>query len=183
MIGWGKQDGKKRFKCRNCNKVFYWTNKGASKNQKLKLFKKWVIGKATLNELANETGKSISTLQRIFKIFMDYPPLPKPAPNGNCHLTIDGTHFKNNFCVLVYYDNRPKKRQYFRVVDQECWYNYMTDLEYLKQVGLNVVSITSDGQKGLIKAVKDVFPEATHQRCIIHIQRMALIYFNQIPEN
>lgn len=133
-------------------------------------------------ELANETGKSISTLQRIFKSFMGYPPLPKPRPNNNCHLTIDGTHFRNNFCVLVYYDSGLKKKQYFRVVDQECWYNYMTDLEYLKQVELNVVSITSDGQKGLIKAVKDVFPKAIHQRCIIHIQRMALIYLTRNPK-
>lgn len=74
-IKWGFQDGKKRFRCKNCNKVFYWTNTGSSKNQKLKLFKKWVVGKATLNELAHEIGKSISTLQRIFKNFMDYPPL------------------------------------------------------------------------------------------------------------
>ena len=159
-IKWGFQGGKKRFRCKNCNKVFYWTNAGSSKNQKLKLFKKWIAGKATLNELARETGKSARTLQRIFKNFMDYPPLPRPEPNSNCHLTIDGTYFKNNFCVLVYYDSRIKKRQ----------------------VGLNIISITSDGQKGLIKAVRDVFPQAIHQRCIIHIQRMSLIYLTRFPK-
>ena len=162
--------------------MFYWTNSGSSKNQKLKLFKKWIIGKATLNELTHETGKSVSTLQRIFKNFMDYPPLPKPVSNIDCHLTIDGTYFKNNFCVLVYYDNQLKKRQYFRVVDQECWYNYMTDLEYLKQVGLNVTSVTSDGQRGLIKAVRDVFPCAIHQRCLVHVQRMSLAYLTRFPK-
>ena len=181
-IKWGVRNGKQRFKCCKCGKIFYWTNIGSSKNQKLKLFKKWVVGKATLKELSDETGKSISTLQRIFRVFMENPPLPKPEPNNNCHLTIDGTYFKNNFCVLVYYDSRINKRQYFRIVDRECWYNYMTDLEYLKQAGLNIVSITSDGQKGLIKAVRDVFPEAIHQRCVIHIQRMSLIYLTRFPK-
>ena len=113
---------------------------------------------------------------------MDYPPPSKPEPNNNCYLTIDGTYFKNNFCVLVYYDNQLKRRQYFRVVDRECWYNYMADLEYLKQVGLNIIGITSDGQKGLIKAVRDVFPGAIHQRCVIHIQRMSLAYLTRFPK-
>ncbi|MBI4812333.1 transposase [Candidatus Falkowbacteria bacterium] len=148
----------------------------------MKLFRKWIIGKRTLKELVKESGKSIDTLRILFKKFLDYPPLPRPEQNINCHLTIDGTHFRNNFCVLVYYDSRLKKRQYFRAADQECWYNYITDLEYLKQVGLNAVSITSDGQKGLIKAVRDVFPRAIHQRCIIHIQRMALVYLTRFPK-
>ena len=58
----------------------------------------------------------------------------------------------------------------------------MTDLEYLKQAGLNIISIASDGQKGLIKAVRDVFPWAIHQRRVIHIQRMALIYLTRFPK-
>lgn len=136
----------------------------------------------TLSELAIGSNKSARTLQRIFRNFMEYPPIPRPQPNNNCHLIIDGTHFKNNFCVLAYYDSGLKKQQYFRVVDQECWHNYITDLEYLKQVGLNVISITSDGQKGLKKAIRDVFPGAIHQRCIIHIQRMSLIYLTRNPK-
>jgi len=39
-------------------------------------------------------------------------------------------------------------------VERENHYNYLTDLEFLKQLGLTVVSITSDGQKGLIKAIR-----------------------------
>lgn len=182
VIKWGYQNNKQRYFCKECNKLFIWKNVGASKNQKLKLFRKWIIEKQTIKELSKKIGKSVDTLRIIFKKFLNYSPLPKPQPNSNCHLTIDGTHFKNNFCVLIYYDSQLKKRQYFRIVDRECWYNYMTDLEYLKQIGLKVVSITSDGQKGLIKAVKDVFPEAIHQRCIIHIQRMALIYLTRNPK-
>lgn len=67
-------------------------------------------------------------------------------------------------------------------MERENYYNYLTDLEFLKQLGLIVASITSDGQKGLIKAVREVFPDTIHQRCIIHIQRMSLAYLTRFPK-
>ncbi len=148
----------------------------------MKLFRKWIVGRRTLKELSKESKKSIKTLRIIFKDFLDNPPNPKIRPNPKCHLIIDGTYFKNNFCLLDYRDNDLKYLQYWRTVERENYYNYLTDLEFLKQVGLNAVSVTSDGQKGLIKAVSDVFPYAIHQRCIIHIQRMSLIYLTRNPK-
>lgn len=97
-------------------------------------------------------------------------------------MVIDGTHFKNNFCILNYLDSNLKRLQYYRTVERENYYNYLTDLEYLKQVGIIPFSITSDGQKGLLKAVKDVFPDVVHQRCVIHIQRMGLIFLTRNPK-
>ena len=47
---------------------------------------------------------------------------------------------------------------------------------------LNIISITSDGQKGLIKAIKQVLPNVIHQRCIVHIQRMSLVYLTRNPK-
>ena len=52
----------------------------------------------------------------------------------------------------------------------------------LKKTNLNIVSITSDGQRGLKKAISEVFPQVIHQRCIIHIQRMSLIYLTRYPK-
>ncbi len=67
-------------------------------------------------------------------------------------------------------------------MERENYYNYLTDLEFLKQLGLTVTSITSDGQKGLIKAINDVYPNVIHQRCIIHIQRSGLAYLTRNPK-
>lgn len=97
-------------------------------------------------------------------------------------MIIDGTYFKNNFCVLNYFDNDLKHLQFYRLVERENFFRYAIDLKLLKQSGLNIISITSDGQKGLIKAVKQVFPEITHQRCVIHIQRMSLTYLTRFPK-
>lgn len=121
-------------------------------------------------------------MQRLFKNYLNNPPKFKIKTNQDCHLIIDGTYFKNNFCVLNYLDNDLKHLQYFRIVERENYYNYLTDLEFLKQLGLTAASITSDGQKGLIKAINDVYPNAIHQRCVVHIQRMSLAYLTRFPK-
>jgi len=144
-------------------------------------FKKWIIGKRTLRELSDKSGKSISSLQRLFKNYLDNPPIPKIKPSNNCHLIIDGT-YASDFCVLNYLDNDLKYLQFYNIVERENYNNYVADLELLKQSGLNIVSITSDGQKGLIKAINRVFPDIVHQRCIIHIQRMSKIYLTRNPK-
>lgn len=135
-----------------------------------------------MQDLSNESNKSIRTLRRLFKNFLNELPATKTKPNYNCHLIIDGTYFKNNFCVLNYFDNDLKHLQFYRLVERENFFNYIADLELLKQSGINIVSITSDGQKGLIKAVKQVFSEVIHQRCVIHIQRMSLLYLTRFPK-
>ena len=120
-------------------------------------------------------------MQRLFKYFLDNPPIPKIKFNNNCHLIIDGT-YTSDFCILNYLDNDLKYLQHCSIVKWENSIEYIIDLELLKQSGLNIVSITSDGQKGLIKAIKQVSPNVIHQRCIIHIQRMSLIYLTRFPK-
>ncbi|MFC1612801.1 transposase [Patescibacteria group bacterium] len=93
----------------------------------------------------------------------------KIRQNNNCHLFIDGTYFTRKFCLLNYSDNDLKYLQLQTIVERENYDNYLTDLKLLKHSGLTIASITSDGQKGLIKAITEVFPNVIHQRCIIHI--------------
>ena len=83
---------------------------------------------------------------------------------------------------MDYFDNDLDYLQFYNIVKRENYINYVLDLKLLKQSGLNIVSITSDGQKGLIKAINRVFPNVIHQRCVIHIQRMSLIYLTRFPK-
>lgn len=84
--------------------------------------------------------------------------------------------------MVNYLDNDWKHLQFYSLTDRENFESFLIDLHYLKTAGLQVSSITSDGKKGLIKAVKQVFPQAIHQRCIIHIQRMSLNYLTRFPK-
>lgn len=120
-------------------------------------------------------------MQRLFLKFLKDSPSYKIKKNNNCHLVIDGTNYGED-CILNYLDNDLKYLQYSNIVKRENYDNYVADLKLLTRSGLNPVSITSDGQKGLIKAINEVFPNIIHQRCLIHIQRMSKIYLTRNPQ-
>lgn len=124
----------------------------------------------------------MDALRKLFKHFLSIPPPLPIQPNKNCRLIIDGTYFKDDFCLLVYDDCLNKKIIYQRIVLRENYFVYKRDLEHLKNQGIKLISVTSDGQKGLIKGLKEVFPDCIHQRCIVHIQRMSLIYLTRNPK-
>lgn len=94
---------------------------------------------------------------------------------------IDGTYF-GDICLINYFDNDLKHLQYFEVVKDENYLDFRMGLELLKEAGLNIKSITSDGDKGLIMAINEVFPGIAHQRCVIHVQRMGLAYLTRFPK-
>lgn len=134
-----------------------------------------------IKDIAREKKCSVSTIQRLFKEYLNKPVIPQIKTNKNCHLMVDGTYFKD-FCQLNYFDNDLKYLQYFDIVSGENYIDYKLGLLALKKAGLNVVSITCDGHKSLLNAIKDVFPGVTIQRCVVHIIRMSIIYLRQRPK-
>ncbi|MBU1916017.1 transposase [Patescibacteria group bacterium] len=48
---------------------------------------------------------------------------------------------------------------------------WRTFLLRLRSRGANPEFVVSDGQKGLLKAVREVFPVAVTQRCAVHVHR------------
>jgi hypothetical protein len=181
IIKWGFQSGRQRYKCQRCNQLFVWKNKGKSLSKQKIWFKKWILGRATLNDIAKEKKCSVSTIQRLFKKYLDNPPVPRVRENDNCHLMIDGT-YSSDWCQLNYFDNDLKYLQYFDMVRYENYLDYRMGLEALKNTGLKVVSITCDGHKGLLNAISDVLPGVIVQRCVVHIVRMSIIYLRQRPK-
>ena len=124
---------------------------------------------------------SINTIHRLFDNYLDHPPTPRIRSNNNCHLMIDGT-YHSDFCILNYFDNDLKYLQYFEIVKEENCSNFEMGLRLMKAAGLNMASITSDGDRGLIMAINNVLPGILHQRCIVHVQRMGLAYLTRFPK-
>jgi len=135
----------------------------------------------TIEEIAERKRCSVSTVQRLFRGYLNNPPTPQIKPSDNCHLIIDGT-YHSDFCLLNYFDADLKHLQYYEIVKSENYRDFELGLKLLKTVGLNIVSITSDGEKELIMAINEVFPGIVHQRCVIHVQRMGLAYLTRFPK-
>lgn len=52
----------------------------------------------------------------------------------------------------------------------------------LKRSGIDIESVTADGKNAIKTALKRVYPRATFQRCLVHIQRYAETYITQKPK-
>jgi transposase-like protein len=71
--------------------------------------------------------------------------------------------------------------QLFRFSDAERYEEIKEDLANLLSLGLEIASITCDGHKATLKAIKKVMPTVIVQRCLVHLQRMALLWVTAHP--
>lgn len=123
---------------------------------------------------------SKDTLQRIFYHFLEQAPVTPIIHHDQVHLRVDATYFKR-FCVVCYQDDLLSYTQLFRFSDAERYEEVVEDLTNLLRLGLQIESITVDGHKATLKAIKKVMPNVIVQRCLVHIQRMSLLWLTANP--
>ena len=98
------------------------------------------------------------------------------------NLLIDGTYFRGDLCLILYRDNTIKFTQLYRLSTGEWYEELKEDLQNLIALGVQIESITCDGHKALLKAIKKVCKQVPVQRCVVHIQRMCRIWLTQHPQ-
>jgi len=183
VIRWGKRNGRQRFKCKSCELLFTWANKGVSQANEFIWFTKWVLGRRTFNDLVSESGYAKSTLQRLFKVYLSKPPQFIIRYKTGLRLIVDGTYFGRSLCLILYYDSAHRYALYFRYSTNEFYKELKEDLQILKSVGIEVLSVTCDGKKSIIRAVRKVYEKATLQRCTVHVQRNVRIWITRKPKS
>ena len=182
-VQWGKQQNKQRFKCKDCGILFTSKNSSVLISNKFIWFEKWVIGRRTIEQLVKESGYSEKTLRRLFANYLSKPPQLSFYPSEKVNLLIDGTYFANGVCLVLYRDVTIKFTQLYRFTDGEHYSEIKEDLENLLTLGVQIDSITSDGHKSILKAVKKAAPKAILQRCLVHIQRDCRIWLTKYPKS
>lgn len=182
VIRWGKQNGKQRFKCKNCS-IFFTRNRPSQKiDNRFIWFKKWVLERQTYKTLSRDSKLSIDTLQRTFYKLLNKAPKIKIKKGRPLNLRVDGTYFVN-FCLICYQDESTNYTQLVRFSDSENYEEIKEDLSNLIRLGLEIESITTDGHKSTLKAIKKVLPDVNAQRCLVHIQRMCLLWLTRYPKH
>lgn len=63
-----------------------------------------------------------------------------------------------------------------RFTDDEHFNEIKEDLDNLIKLGVHKESITTDGHKSILKAIKKSLPDVLAQRRLVHIQRMFLMW-------
>ena len=182
VIRWGTQLGKQRFKCKNCGILFTHNNRKQQLQNRFIWFKKWVLERQTFKTLSRDSNLSIDTLQRIFYTFLQQSPKVKIIKRSNVHLRMDATYFRQ-FCLLCYQDHDDGYTQLTRFSDGEHYSEIKEDLDNLIKLGVQIESITTDGHKSILKAIKKSVPDVLVQRCLVHIQRMCLLWLTRFPRH
>ena len=134
----------------------------------------------TYKTLQRDSGLSKDTLQKTFYDFLNRAPVTPIIHHDHIHLRVDATYFKK-FCVVCYQDDMISYTQLFRFSDGERYEEIKEDLFNLLNLGLKIESITCDGHKATLKAIRKVMPNIIVQRCLVHIQRMCLLWLTANP--
>jgi transposase-like protein len=141
-----------------------------------------VLERQVYKYLVRDSKLSQSKLQTLFKSFLKSAPTVTIKSKQNVHLLIDATYFPNKLCLVLYYDYDINYVQLYRNTDKEKFKEIKEDLENLKRLNVQVYSVTCDGHKAILKAIKQVYPNAIIQRCLVHIKRQVKTYISEQPK-
>ncbi len=179
MQKWGKDArGKVRFRCKFCNVSKTRKRSDLSQKYQFELFHKWLLGKQSLSEISQEYGVTIRTLNNWFAPFWNLEPTPKQTNIADKILIIDGKYVEQNACVLLAACSKKVASWHFS--QRENYSSWLTFLSSFKQIPFAVVC---DGQKGMIKAIKQRFPGVIIQRCQFHVIQYCTIKLTKNPES
>jgi hypothetical protein len=182
VIRWGKQGGKQRFKCKDCDILFTRNDAEQGLQNRFVWFRKWIMERQVYRYLVRDSGMSESSIQRLFKSFLSRAPEVAIKPKHRTHLLIDGSYFPNGLCLILYYDHDIRYVQLYRHTDEERFKEIYEDLLNIKKLGVEVYSITCDGHKSILKAIKKAYPDVIVQRCLVHIKRQVKNYLSTSPK-
>jgi len=141
-----------------------------------------VLERQTFKTLSRDSGLSIDTLQRTFYAFLTQAPTVKILKRPHVHLRLDATYFEQ-FCLLCYQDHQDGYTQLIRFTDGEHYREIKEDLDNLIKLGVQIESITTDGHKSMLRAIRKSLPDVPAQRCLIHIQGMCLLWLTRFPKH
>lgn len=146
-------------------------------------FERWILGKQSIVQLSRQSGYSERTLKRYFYKQLPTCPQWQIQRREKVNLLIDGTYFTNKVCLLLYRDNNIKMTILYRLTEREALRDLKEDLQNIKDIGIEIDSVTCDGAANIIKAVREVCPEAVLQRCTFHIAHQIQTWLTKNPKS
>ena len=180
---WGIREGVQRYKCRSCGALFSSRRKDISISNRFPWFKKWVLGKMSVEELSKASGYSCRQLHRWFDEYLESFPTWIIKTSEPIYLLIDGTYYSDGHCLIVYRAENLRRTLFYRFAKSEDDDEIASDLQNIRSMGYVIAGITTDGGDNIIRAVQYVYPDVPRQRCVVHVQRECLRWITQHPRS
>ena len=136
-----------------------------------------------IEEISERSGYSTRQLHRWFDDYLDSSPPWTKNTARPIHLLIDGTYYSDDHCLIVYRAENLTRTIFSRFSTREDDDEIASDLFSIRDLGYEVVGITTDGGDNIVRAVQYVFPDVPRQRCVVHVQRECLASITQRPRS
>jgi Transposase, Mutator family len=182
MQRWGTHpSGSIRWRCKDCGTNGVRRRKDNRQKRRLSLFVRWLTSKKSLVEVAAETKVSVQSLTKWFAPLWNTPPQPN-IPSSARVLVLDATSIAKRVCMLLIAGDADTARPVSWLdVPRECYDAWWVFLKDLSNHGVTPGYVVCDGQRGLLKAIREVWPRVKIQRCLIHVVRQASNWLTRNP--
>lgn len=175
MIKYGlTKAGTQRRRCNLCSKTSTRKRNDVSKNNTKKLKEGWLRGFKSLSDITKKKGVRRETLSRKFSSLSHKTKLNKlKILPKKLILILDGKNISKKDVLILSYEYLSDQPFAWLFGEKENFESWSLLLKRINK-DYDIEAVVSDGQKGLIKAVKEVFGDIPHQRCLVHVKRFCL---------
>ena len=163
-------NGKIRLYCKQCCKSYSFNLKSRKTlriEKWISRYTKYIVGKQTISEL----GYAKTTFwNNTRNIKLNDVQCYDPPPNLNC-IGLDGT-WTGNACYLIANSRSiGSKKDYPLATMKVCYEKFDTWAPFISKLP-QPRFVVCDGQKGMIKAIKLLWPNTNIQICLFHVWQM-----------
>lgn len=173
------RSGSQRWFCKFCKVCSTKKRPDNARRALLVLFESWLLGKSTIKEVALKADCSSRQLLRQFSPFWfgstDSPNIETPVINQP--LICDALYLGNRVDVVLI-ARTPSHVVSWMFCQRETGENWLSFFLNLPDIPVFV----GDGQKGMVMAVKERWPNARMQRCLFHVIQLIRIRLTTRPK-
>lgn len=169
-----------------CRKTY---SKSKNKTWKRKIglgwFEKYVLNGINYTSLSSWSKYSLSWLIRLFHNLLDQSPPQLTIPeisDDESYLLVDALWFGKRACVMLYRHSKKKIIIHLSFLKREYGSQIAKDLKILKKK-YSFTGVVSDGGKGILNAVFNVFGHIPHQICMAHLHRDIINAIGRFPKD
>lgn len=176
------KQSKQRFRCLDCLRTYIWKSPKNKLSNERKWFEDWIKEGYSLRQLIAQSGYGKEKIKCIKKYWLSQDPSELyDGYKSAKYLIFDGTYFNKKNCLMVFMNNEDGKTISCCYLDKESYKNVLCLALDLKSKDTNPKTITLDGHPHVIRAIKEVWPNVTIQRCLYHMQRQGLMWLRRWP--
>jgi hypothetical protein len=137
----------------------------------------------SLRQLADQSGHSSKTLQRITHYWLAHPPVFTDDLSSCRYLVLDGTFMERPKGLFAAMNAEDHTIIHGMVDVTEGPRDLSRFCRALARRGAQPTAATIDGNPHLIRTLRRFWPEIIIQRCLVHIQRQGLSWCRRNPKS